>query len=149
MITMNELNPHGYDTDDETLANLNDLLVKMNKVRTAYSIPMTVTSGLRNQADQTRINPSAPKSKHLTGNACDIADTDGALLKWILANLDLMEEIGVYFEHFCWTHPKGAGWWCHFQNVPPASGKRIFVPSSAPNPNPDIWNGEYDSSLDD
>jgi hypothetical protein len=143
MITLKELNPHDYPTTEEVESNLKDLLDKMNKVRSIYGKPMTVTSGLRSQADQERINPSAPKSKHLLGQACDVADTDGALMNWVLDHLDLMKDIGLYFEHFGYTHPEGKGWWVHFQSVPPASGKRIFVPSSAPNPNPSIWDGQY------
>lgn len=149
MIAMTELNPHGYPTDAETAQNLATLLDKMNQVRSVWNKPMIVTSGLRSAADQERINPSAPKSKHLLGQACDISDPDGSLMKWVLANLQMMKDLGLYFEHFCWTHPEGSGWWVHFQVVPPGSGKRIFVPSSAPNPNPGIWDGNYDPSFND
>lgn len=122
-ISLQELNPHGYETTDEEDTNLSILLEKMNKVRNAYAVPMVVTSGLRSQADQSRINPSAPKSKHLIGAACDIRDTDGSLAKWVQDNMALMEEIGLWFEDF--GHTKG---WVHFQILPPASGKRIFIP---------------------
>jgi hypothetical protein len=123
--------------------NLMTLLEKINKVREAYGNPMTVTSGLRSQADQTRINPSAPKSNHLKGLACDIYDEDGSLMLWILDNLILMKQLGFYFEDFRWTKN-----WIHFQCIAPASGKRIFIPSSAPATSPDRWNGKYDPSFD-
>jgi hypothetical protein len=144
MISMSELNPNNYPTDDETAQNLSTLLDKMNQVRTAYGIPMVVTSGLRSEADQQRINPSAPKSMHLRGAACDILDKDGALLAWVLQNLPMMKSLGLHFEDFRWTSD-----WIHFQCLPPASGKLIFVPSSAPATAPDRWDGSYDHSLDD
>jgi uncharacterized protein YcbK (DUF882 family) len=122
-ISLQELNPHGYETTSEQDANLATLLERINKVRDAWATPMVVTSGLRSQADQARINPSAPKSKHLTGQACDIRDTDGSLAKWIQDNMLLMEEIGFWFEDF--SHTNG---WVHFQIVPPSSGKRVFIP---------------------
>lgn len=141
MIAMSELNPHNYPTTPEQDTNLATLLDKMNQVRTAWGKPMTVTSGLRSQADQARINPGAPQSKHLLGAACDIAD-DGSLRDWVLQNLQMMKDLGLFFEDFRWT--KG---WVHFQCLPPTSGHRIFVPSSAPPTDPDAWDGQYDPSL--
>lgn len=123
MITMKELNPNGYPTDAETQANLEDLLSKLNQVRAAYGKPMFINSGLRSQADQARINPNAPKSKHLTGQAADIRDNDGSFWKWCMAEMHLMVQLGIYFED------KGATpTWVHMQSQPPRSGKRIFIP---------------------
>jgi uncharacterized protein YcbK (DUF882 family) len=122
-ISIQELNPHGYDTTPEQDANLATLFDRINKVRDAWGKPMIVTSGLRSQADQQRINPSAPKSKHLLGAACDIQDTDGSLAQWVKDNMTLMEKIGFWFEDF--NHTKG---WVHFQVLPPASGNRVFIP---------------------
>lgn len=85
--------------------------------------PMIVTSGLRSSEEQIRINPSAPKSKHLLGQAVDIADPGGAFRDWVLAHMDLMERIGLWFEDF--GHTPG---WVHCQIVPPKSGRRIFIP---------------------
>jgi hypothetical protein len=149
MISAKELNPNNYPTSDEQSSNLSTLLDKMNQVRQAYGKPMTVNSGLRSDADQARINPSAPKSKHLLGAACDINDPDGSLWKWVMDNLDLMQQLGLYFEDPRWTHHPDNHGWVHFQILPPASGKRIFVPSSAPAMAPNFWNGQYDHSLDD
>jgi hypothetical protein len=122
-ITAKELNPHGYKPSPEVEKNLAILLDRMNSVRSAYGKPMIITSGLRSEADQARINPSASKSKHLTGQACDVQDTDGKLAEWIKANMKLMEAIGLWFEDFDHTHG-----WCHCQIVPPKSGKRVFTP---------------------
>jgi len=34
------------------------------------------------------------------------------------------------------------------QIVPPASGKRIYVPNSNPFDRPDLWSGTYDKKYD-
>ena len=111
--------------------NLNILFDKVNKVRTAYGKPMTVTSGLRTKKHHLEIYarkgifpPKVPmKSNHLFGRAIDIADGNGALKKWINENIKLIEEIGLYMEDFSATTT-----WVHFQINPPASGKRFFKP---------------------
>lgn len=120
---MKELNPRNYSTDDNTQAELNNLLEKLNAVRSAYGKPMTITSGLRSQADQARINPDAPKSKHLLGQAADIYDPSSKFWQWCMANMDLMVELGLYFEDKTATPT-----WVHIQTVAPKSGKRIFKP---------------------
>lgn len=122
-ISLQELNPKGYETTPEQDANLAILLERINKVRDAYGKPMVISSGLRSAADQARINPSAPKSKHLLGQACDVRDRDKSLAKWIQENMSLMEEIGLWFEDFDHTTT-----WVHAQIVPPRSGNRVFKP---------------------
>lgn len=123
MIALKELNPHGYKTTAEQDANLATLLERMNKIRAAYGHPMLVSSGLRSAEDQARINPSAPKSKHLLGAACDITDGDGSLKKWIKANVSLLETVGLWCEDL-----KATPTWVHFQCLPPKSGNRFFIP---------------------
>lgn len=118
--------------------NLDKLLVVMNKVRDAYSKPMVVTSGWRPPQINAKTPGAAPQSNHMKGLAVDIADADGALMNWVLRNLDLMKDLGLYFEDFRYTPT-----WCHFQCVPPASGKRIFVPYAGPAPAPGKWDGIF------
>jgi hypothetical protein len=126
-ITMQELNPHNYPTTPEIDANLELLYSKINNVRQSYNIPMIVTSGLRSEAQQQQLiadgKSTASKSKHLTGQAVDIQDIDGALRDWVIRNMNLMEQYGFWFEDF--GHTKG---WVHFQIFPPLSGKRVFIP---------------------
>jgi uncharacterized protein YcbK (DUF882 family) len=123
MITLKELNPHGYTTTLEIDMNLAVLLDRLNQVRTAYNVPMIVTSGLRSLDDQLRINPLAPQSNHLRGKAADIADHDGKLKEWVNDNVALMESIGLWMESFDHTTT-----WVHFQTVAPRSGNRFFIP---------------------
>lgn len=118
-----EINPHNYPVTPEIAANIATLIDRLSQVREAWGKPMTVTSGLRSQADQARINPKAPKSKHIMGQAADILDEDKSLKTWVNENLALMAQIGLWFEAFDST-PN----WCHMQIVPPHSDKRVFQP---------------------
>lgn len=118
---MHELNPHGYKPTDEQWANLQILHERMNLVRKEYGKPMIVTSGLRSEADQARINPKAPKSKHLLGLACDIYDPGADLYRWCKAHEDFLTANGLWME-------ERQGPWQHFQAAPPRSGKRWFIP---------------------
>lgn len=94
----------------------------MNKVRASYAKPMVVTSGLRNIEDQQRINPSAPKSKHLLGAACDIKDSDGKLFAWCQANESFLRDAGIKGIEL------GTKGWVHFAVLPVTSGHFWFYP---------------------
>jgi hypothetical protein len=123
MITRAELNPKGYTLTEEQEQWQQVLFVAINKVRSAYGKPMIVNSGVRSMQDQMRINPSAPKSKHLLGAAVDISDKDGQLWDWCMKNIKVLEEAGLYLED-----KKATPTWVHFQCIPPKSGRRIFIP---------------------
>lgn len=122
----------GKKCPEELEDNLTELLVKINKVRDAYGRQMLVTSGFRNTQDQIRIynakgitdeSKMHMGSKHFHCQAVDINDPIQELQKWIEENLELIEEIGLWMEDFSDTKN-----WCHFQTVPPKSGKRFFKP---------------------
>lgn len=121
MITLKELNPHDYKLNEEQEANIKILHERINIIRSNYGKPMIVTSGVRNEADQARINPAAPKSNHLKAAACDIYDKDGELYKWCKANEALLVHVGLWCE-------EQQGPWQHFQIFPPKSGNRFFKP---------------------
>lgn len=134
MITMQELLKDAKleDQTQDIQDNLVELLVRINKVRAAYGKPMTVTSGLRTMADHLRIYAAkgiTDKSKipmqsnHLYGRAVDISDPNKELQAWVLKNVKLMEEIGLWMEDFSATTN-----WVHFQINPPKSGNRFFQP---------------------
>ena len=123
--------------------NLDKLLAVMNQVRIAYGIPMRVNSGWRPPSINEATSNAAKGSNHLWGLAVDIADVDGAVWKWVLLNLPLMQKLGIYFEDKRWTPT-----WVHCQCVPPGSKRRIYVPSAAPAQAPTIWNGQYDHKFD-
>ena len=132
MIKESEINPKGYTLTEEQASNLPILLERINKVRSAWGNPMTVTSGLRSMEDHLRIyrekgitDPSKIPmgSSHLKGAACDIFDPKQELQAWCKANEKLLEEIGLWMEDFSAT-PN----WVHFQIVAPRSGNRFFKP---------------------
>ncbi|HUM41562.1 MAG TPA: D-Ala-D-Ala carboxypeptidase family metallohydrolase [Fervidobacterium sp.] len=134
MITMQELlkDAKFEDQSQEIQDNLVELLVRINKVRAAYGKPMNVTSGLRSMADHLRIyaqkgitdqSKIPMQSNHLYGRAVDISDPNRELQAWVLKNVKLMEEIGLWMEDFGAT-PN----WLHFQINPPKSGNRFFKP---------------------
>lgn len=124
MISLAELY-HGHDPATipaDILANLDELLPKVNVIRAAWNKPMIVTSGYRTEEDQARINPSAPKSKHTTGNAVDISDPDLSITAWLKSDgANLLVEQGLYCE-------EGNSNWVHLQDIPPGSGHRWFYP---------------------
>lgn len=134
MISMKELlsgQANFDDLDKDVQDNLNQLFLKVNIIRKEYGKPMIVTSGLRTKKHHLEIYaskgiypPKVPmKSNHLFGRAVDFADGDGKLKKWILENMKLIEEIGLYMEDFAATKT-----WVHFQINPPKSGNRFFKP---------------------
>jgi Peptidase M15 len=137
MLSLEEVIHCGKDPnqiDSDKLAQTQDLLNKVNQVRALWNKPMTVTSGLRTLADHLRIyaqkgitdkSKIPMKSHHLetetTSAAVDIADPNLELTAWLKANPDVLKDAGLYCE-------EGNKNWCHFQNVPPKSGKRWFLP---------------------
>lgn len=123
MISLLEINPRRHPVSAEIDANLHRLLDALNVVRAIWGKPMVVTSGLRSEADQARINPSAPKSKHLIGAAADIADRDGSLKAWLMAHPEILERAGLWCEA-----AEATPTWCHFQIYSPKSGRRWFLP---------------------
>lgn len=135
------------DLSDELQANLKILHERINKLRVAYGKAMKVNDGYRRAQDKPK--NGAAHSTHYRCLAVDIDDNDaGDLWFWVMENLQLLKDIGLWMEHGNYTHNKTYGTWCHFQVVPPGSGKRIYVPSTAPDPNPSFWNGKYDSKYD-
>lgn len=111
------------------------LLDKINLLRTAYGKRLRVSSGYRSMTKHLAIYKSkgiTDKSKipmqsnHLVGLAVDLVPLDEDIKefqKWILENVKLMEQIGLWFEHFDFTPT-----WVHAQCVPPKSGNRFFIP---------------------
>lgn len=136
MIDYKELNPTGEKLLDDIEANLQNTLKIANSLRAKYGKPMYITSGIRllkyhleiyRKKNEARVKAKLPElkipmgSKHLSGEAFDVADTDGKLYAWCLQNIPLLEELGLYLEDRLDTPT-----WVHFQTRPPASGKRIF-----------------------
>lgn len=104
-----------------------------------------VSSGWRPSSVNEQTVNAAKKSNHILGLAVDLKDVNHNIFKAILKpeNLAKAQELGIYFEDARWTPT-----WVHMQIVSPKSGKRIFIPSSLPPKEPNIWNGLYEERFD-
>lgn len=139
--SLDELSP-------EKKANSIETLRLINIVRIRYNKAMKVNDGIRRPTD----TYGATLSTHFDGNAIDIDDNlNGDLWKWLMLpeQMLMLQELGLYLEHGCYTHyidpiSNRERSWVHFQRVAPKSGRRIYIPSTKPNPNPKFWDGKYD-----
>lgn len=103
-------------------ANLEKLLIALNKFRLKYAKSMFVSSGYRPGAFNEAAG-GAKKSYHMICLACDFKDPDGAIDAFCMANQALLADCGLWLEH-----PDSTPGWCHLQAVPPKSGNRVFRP---------------------
>lgn len=64
-------------------------------------------------------------SLHMTGEAADLYDPEGAIDDFLMAKKGqaLLEGLGLWLEH-----PSATKGWCHVQTRPPRSGRRVFYP---------------------
>ena len=114
---------HAQDMTDALRENAMRTVERANTLLARAALPGLVTSGWRPHAINASIPNASPRSKHLSCEAIDLDDPDGALDAWCLVNLPLLEEIGLWLEH-----PDATPGWCHLQVVPPRSGRRVFMP---------------------
>jgi hypothetical protein len=105
-------------------ANAIDLLARVNSLLAVFGEYRTVNSGWRPPEVNAGTPNAALRSKHMTGNAIDLSDPDGDLDEWCSENDgSRLIQYGLYMEH-----PAATKGWCHLQNLPPKSGKRVFYP---------------------
>jgi uncharacterized protein YcbK (DUF882 family) len=121
MITRDEIlmgRDKEYPLDAALEANLQALLSAVNKLRTLYGKPMYVSSGYRPGHYNTDAH-GAKNSTHLTCQAVDFKDADGALKTWITE--DMLVQCGLYMEA-----REATPVWLHVQIRPTVN--RIFKP---------------------
>lgn len=111
-----------------TLVAVNALVAALERDKVGIEChPVTktpVSSGWRPPAINAATPNAAVRSKHMTGEALDLFDPDGAIDDWCLKNRKrLKEEFGLYLEH-----PSATKGWCHVQIAPPRSGNTVFYP---------------------
>lgn len=104
-------------------ANARDTVRRVNLLLKRAGIAAKVSSGWRPAAINATIPGAAPGSKHISCLAIDLEDPEGVLDAWCMANLGVLEEIGLWLEH-----PHATPGWCHLQTQPPRSGSRVFSP---------------------
>lgn len=69
----------------------------------------------------------ASSSTHKEGRGVDRYDPHREFAAWCLAHPEELTRRGLHMEDPRWTPT-----WVHLQDVPPASGRLVYVPSSAP-----------------
>lgn len=111
-----------------TLVAVNALVAALERDKVGIEChPVTktpVSSGWRPPAINAATPNAAVRSKHMTGEAIDLFDPDGAIDDWCLKNRKrLKAEFGLYLEH-----PSATKGWCHVQIAPPRSGNTVFYP---------------------
>lgn len=107
-----------YPLTPELEENLRLLLIAVNKLRSLYGKPMNVSSGYR-PGKYNKAAGGAKNSTHLTLQAVDFADSDGAIDAF--CTVDILKQCGLYKEH-----PDNTPRWCHVQIRP--TNNRIFKP---------------------
>ena|SRR5271154_106248 len=107
-----------FPLSDELEANLQNLLVAVNKLRDLYGKPMYVSSGYRPGHYNTDAG-GAPNSTHCLCMAVDFHDQDKALKEWI--TIDILEQCELYQED-----PSHTVTWLHVQTRP--THNRVFIP---------------------
>jgi hypothetical protein len=85
---------------------------------------MIVSSGYRPGA-YNKAAGGAQRSLHMTCQACDFRDPDGQLDLWLMRNVGMLQDFGLYLEHPEWTPG-----WTHLQSVAPVSGSTVFKPGT-------------------
>lgn len=105
--------------------NAADLLWRVNHFLMTWDREVRVSSGYRSPAYNKTLPGAAKNSKHMAGRAIDLADYDRALARFVFIKAEVLDACGLWCEDMRCT--KG---WVHFQSVPPASGRRFFLPST-------------------
>lgn len=84
-----------------------------------------VSSGWRPVAVNARTPGSAPRSRHMSAEACDVYDPDGLIDEYLMseAGQRALVSLRLWLEH-----PSATKGWSHVQTVPPRSGRRVFFP---------------------
>lgn len=106
----------------EMVQKMHILLERVNKLLSLYGNEVKVSSGYR----PAQINQSiggAKQSAHMTCEAIDLVDPNAHLCNWILNNLHLLKQLGLFTENPVFT--KG---WVHLQIRPTKSGNLVFLP---------------------
>lgn len=118
---------HGHEeelTDDIRRAAA-ITVARANELCELAGVEAMLRSGWRPAGFNEVVPGAAAKSTHITAEAVDIADDDGALRGWCMLHTDAMEAIGLWMEDGRTTPT-----WLHIQTRPPASGKRVYIPNA-------------------
>lgn len=123
-----------YECSDEILNNAEITVGKVNsllavleaegvKLEVHPNTMSIVASGWRPPQVNSQVKGAAPRSKHMTGQACDLYDPEGEIDEYLVEHQQVLVTLGLYLEH-----PSATKSWSHVQTVGPKSGRRIFYP---------------------
>jgi len=90
-----------------------------NNIRTGSGVSGDTLGGFRPQ----NCPIGAPKSSHKEGLAVDRYDPLGEIDSWCMANLNKLQDCGIYLEH-----PTKTMGWSHWTIKAPGSKNRVFFP---------------------
>lgn len=111
------------DLTPEIVTNAVILVERVHKLLKVFGEERDITSGWRPPSVNGNTPGAALRSKHMTGQAIDLADPEGDLDDWCMDHLDMLEHFELWLEH-----PSATKNWCHLQSLPPKSNKRVFYP---------------------
>ena len=132
------LGRYAADADTAVRIAAGDLLVSVNElldVAHAEGVPLYENPATDNMVSGTQnggyrphyVRVGAPESKHRTGHAVDVFDPRRELAAWCIQNVARLVECGLAMENPRWTPT-----WVHLQDLLPASGRQVFIPSNDP-----------------
>lgn len=124
---------HPQDLTPELTANASRTVEKVNQLFQALEFAEIkvernasgsyLNSGWRPAAYNATVKNAAVRSMHITGEAADIFDPEGAIDDYLMGNLMVLAGLGLYMEH-----PAATKGWTHVQTRAPRSGNRVFYP---------------------
>lgn len=112
----------------KTVAAVNSLLAVLE----AEQVPLEtnrlnsiINSGWRPPQVNGQITNAAPRSKHMTAQACDLYDPEGLIDDYLASEAGQRVLVA---QRLFMEHPSATKGWCHVQTEAPRSGRRIFYP---------------------
>lgn len=107
------VSPAITDNAIETARRVSMLLILFGESR-------KLTSGFRDPETNRKTPGAAPQSRHLTGEAADIDDSNGTLKKWVLEHQKSIEQCGLWCEPLHMTPT-----WLHVQTAKTPNTERV------------------------
>lgn len=118
---------HQTEPSPEVRANADALLCRVNALLAHVAVEAAarprINSGWRPEYYNNMVPGAAIGSRHITGEAVDLADPGGELDDYLMHNEWMLASFDLYMEH-----PSATKNWCHLQSAPPKSGRRVFYP---------------------
>jgi hypothetical protein len=137
MITKRELFKRPVKIPAEHDANIDELLIEVNKLRLAYGKPLQVSSGYRSLEEHLEIyrrkgitdKKKIPmQSNHLKGLAVDLVTVGEPIKNLHDFVKKLVEDKSEVVENLWFEDFKASPTWLHIQIVAPKSGRKFFKP---------------------